>query len=55
MTVVSLGTITLHTGEEIKGLAIEATKEELQAMGNLLYRQVSVVPDGGLEHVRTQS
>ena len=55
MTVVALGTITLHTGEEIKGLAIEATKEELQAMEDLLYRQVSVVPDGGSEHVRTQS
>lgn len=55
MTVVSLGTITLHTGEEIKGLAIEATKEELQKMGNLLYRQVSVAQAGGSEHVRTQS
>lgn len=53
MTVVALGTITLHTGEEIKGMAIEATKEELQAMGNLLYQQVSVVPSVGEEHVRT--
>ena len=55
MTVVALGTITLRTGDGVKGLAIEVTKEELQAMGNLLYRQVSVVPDGGLEHVRTKS
>lgn len=53
MTVVALGTITLHTGEEVKGLAIEATKEELQKMGNLLYQQVSVVPAGGGENVRT--
>lgn len=55
MTVVAAGTITLHTGEEIKGLAIEATKVELQAMGNLLYKQVSVVPAGGAEHVRTSA
>lgn len=53
MTIVSLGTITLHTCDEIKGLAIEATKEDLQKIGNLLYRQVSVVPTGGAEYVRT--
>ena len=53
MTVVELGTITQPAGEEIKGLAIEATKEELQKIGNLLYRQVSVVPTGGAEYVRT--
>lgn len=51
MTVIAMGTITLHTGEEIKGLAIKATKEELQAMGNLLYQPVSVVPAGGMEYV----
>lgn len=28
-------------------------EEELQEMGNMLYRQVSVVPAGGEEHVRT--
>ena len=55
MTVVALGTITLRTGDGVKGLAIEATKEELQKMGNLLYRQVSVEQAGGAEHVRTQS
>lgn len=52
MTVIAMGTIALHSGEEIQGLAIEATKEELQAMGNLLYQPVSVVPAGGVEHVR---
>lgn len=53
MTVVAMGTITLHTGEEIKGLAIEATKDELKAMSNLLYRHVSVVPTDGGQNVRT--
>lgn len=53
MTVIAMGTITLHTGEEIEGLAIEATKDELHAMGNLLYQQVSVVPSEGGENVRT--
>ena len=53
MTVLAMGTIALHTGEVIQGMALEATKEELQQIGNLLYRQVSVVPACGGEHVRT--
>ena len=55
MIVVSMGTITLHTGEEINGLAIEATKEELHKMMNLLYHHVSVIPEEGTDHVRTSS
>ena len=48
MTVVQMGNITLPGGEEVKGVVVEATPEELREMGNLLYQEVDIVPQGGL-------
>lgn len=55
MTVVQMGTITLPCGEEIVGLAIEATPEELRAKGNLLYQQVDIVPSDNSGNDRKES
>lgn len=43
MRLVQMGTITLPNGESIIGMAIEASKEELQSVGNMLYDDVVVV------------
>lgn len=48
MKVIQMGNITLPDGEEVKGMVIEATPEELHKVGNLLYQDVDVVPQGGL-------
>lgn len=48
MTVIQMGNITLPGGEEVKGVVVEATPEELRKMGNLLYQEVDIVPQGGL-------
>ena len=50
-----MGTITLPGGEEIVGLAIEATPEELRAKGNLLYQQVDIVPSDNSGNDRKES
>lgn len=48
MKVIQMGNITLPDGDEVKGIVIETTPEELHKVGNLLYQDVDVVPLGGL-------
>lgn len=46
MTVIAIGELQLWNGEKIRGIAIEATREELQAVaGDILYKEVEVVPE----------
>lgn len=44
MEVVQMGNIKTFGGEVVTGMIIEASIDELQAAGNLLYRKVNVVP-----------
>ena len=45
MTVISIGEMQLWKGEKIRGIAIEATREELQAVaGEIVYKEVEVEP-----------
>lgn len=43
MEVIQMGHIKTLDGEEVTGMIVEASTEELRAAGNLLYRKVSVV------------
>ena len=45
MKVIGIGDMQMLDGEKFPGIAIEASREELQAIaGNILYKDVEVVP-----------
>lgn len=44
MEVIQMGHIKTLDGEEVTGMIVEASTEELRAAGNILYRKVKVVP-----------
>ena len=44
MEVVQMGQIKTHGGEVVTGMIVEASIDELHAAGNLLYRNVKVIP-----------
>ena len=44
MEVIQMGNINTLDGYDVTGMIVEASIDELQAAGNLLYRKVKVVP-----------
>ena len=45
MEVIQIGHVKTLDGEEVTGMIVEASTEELRAVGpNVLYKQVTVVP-----------
>ena len=48
-TVISIGNITLNTGEIICGIAIECTKEDLQDYPTSLYGKEVEIKEAGLQ------